>query len=71
MPKKAKTGDVKRYHLVLPQDLFDAVEAAADARSTTTVDLIRQFLRLGVLATQPGAEIIVRKDGKDTILLLL
>ena len=71
MTKQAKTGTMKRYHLVLPQDLFDAVEAEADARSTTTADLIRQFLRLGALATQPGTQIIVRKDGQDTILLLL
>ena len=62
---------MKRYHLVLPQDLFDAVEAEADARSTTTVELIRQFIRLGTLATQPGTQIVVRKDGQDTILLLL
>lgn len=71
MPKKAKTSPVKRYHMVLPQDLFDAVEAAANARSTTTVDMIRQFLRLGVLATQPGTEIVLREMDSESVIILL
>ena len=71
MTKNAKTDDMYRYNLVLPRELFDDLQAAADAKHTTVAEMIRQFIRLGALATQPGIEIVVRKDGQDTILLLL
>lgn len=41
----------KRYNLALPQDMFDALQAEADTRSTSIVELLRQFIRLGLLAT--------------------
>lgn len=39
----------KRYNLVLPEELFDAVQQMAHEKDTTVVDLIRKFLRLGLV----------------------
>lgn len=39
----------KRYNLVLPEDLFVAVQQMAREKDTTVVDLIRKFLRLGLV----------------------
>lgn len=71
MAKNALSGTMKRYHLVLPQDLFDAVEKEAEARSTTTVELLRKFIRLGILASQPNVQIILREPDKESVIVLL
>lgn len=70
MPKKS-LGMTGRYHVVLPQDLLDELNTAADARGTTTAELLRQFIRLGLLASRPGVEIILREPDKESVILLL
>jgi hypothetical protein len=45
----AKKVSRKRYNLVLPEELFDAVQQMADEKDTTVVELIRKFLRLGLV----------------------
>ncbi len=39
----------KRYNLVLPEELFNEVQQLANEKDTTVVDLIRKFLRLGLV----------------------
>ena len=62
------TGDTKRYTLVLPQELFDEVQEVADARHTTVVGLLRQFIKLGLMAVEledrPDAALLIR-DGES------
>lgn len=60
-----------RYNLKLPRELFDELQAAADAKHTTVAEMIRQFIRLGTLATKPGVEIILREPDKESVILLL
>ena len=60
----------KRYNLVLPEDLFDEVGKAADARHTTVVEMIRRFITLGLLAIDldetPGAALLIReREGEE------
>lgn len=64
-------AEKKRYNLALPQDMFDALQAEADARSTSVVELLRQFIRLGLLATQPGTKIVLREGDRESVILLL
>ncbi len=66
---------VKRYNLVLPEELFNAVQELADERQTTVVDLIRRFIKLGLIAAKledtPGAALILREGDSEQRILLL
>ena len=40
----------KRYNLVLPQALFDEVQRIAAAQHSTIVEVLRQFIRVLLVA---------------------
>ena len=58
-----KSGAMKRYNLVLPEELFLEVQTLADERQTTVVDLFRRFIKLGLLAANI-------EDDQDAALLI-
>lgn len=66
---------VKRYHLVLPEDIYAEVKKIAEERDTTVVDLFRRFIKLGLLALQveddPNASLIIEENGRQRVILLL
>jgi hypothetical protein len=66
---------MKRYSLVLPEDLFTAIQELADQRQTTVVDLIRRFIKLGLIAAKvedtPGAALIIREGDTERQIILL
>jgi len=70
-----RTPCLKRYSLVLPEDLFTAIQALADQRQTTVVDLIRRFIKLGLIAAKiedtPGAALIIRDGDTERQIILL
>ena len=66
---------MKRYSLVLPEDLFAALQELADTRQTTVVDLIRRFIKLGLIAAKiedtPGAALIIRDGDSEQQIIFL
>jgi len=70
-----RTPGLKRYSLVLPEDLFTALQTLADQRQTTVVDLIRRFIKLGLIAAKiedtPGAALLIRQDDTEREIILL
>src|SRR5439155_13554394 len=70
-----RTPGLKRYSLVLPEDLFTAIQALADQRQTTVVDLIRRFIKLGLIAAKiedtPGAALLIREGETEREIILL
>ncbi len=62
----AKTQSVKRYNLVLPEVLFDELQSVATRRGVTVLEVIRQFVKLGLLVAKtedtPEAVFVIR-DG--------
>jgi hypothetical protein len=54
---------IKRYNLVLPEALFSEVQALADQRGVTVLELLRKFIRLGLLVAKA-------EDSPDTVFLL-
>ena len=70
-----RTPGLKRYSLVLPEDLFTAIQALADQRQTTVVDLIRRFIKLGLIAAKiedtPGAALIIREGDSEQQIIFL
>ncbi len=57
------------YHLILPDELIDALRQIAVSRNTSMIDVLRRFIDLGLrtieIEEQPGAALIVREEGKD------
>lgn len=70
MPVQTK---VKRYSLVLPQGLFDQLESVAEEHHTTVVEVLRRYIKLGLLATkieqQEDAALIIREGDRERELI--
>lgn len=67
---------VRRYSLVLPEDLFQQVQQLAESEQTTVVELLRRFTKLGLLVTEiqrtPGASLVIRQpDNTEQRLVVL
>ena len=72
---KTAKSDIKKYNLALPQELFDELQEVADKRHTTVVELLRRFIKLGLIASQidetPDAALIIREGNKEREILIL
>ncbi|HEV8634926.1 MAG TPA: Clp protease N-terminal domain-containing protein [Chloroflexota bacterium] len=73
-PAPGEVG-LKRYNVVLPEELFRDLQELADRRHTSVVELMRRFLRLGLLVTRvsetPGSAVIIREGDTERQILLL
>lgn len=69
-----KTNGTKRYNLVIPEELFNEVKNVADKQGTTTVEVIRKFIRIGLLAektqSEPGSALIIREGDTERQILI-
>lgn len=60
-----------RYNLVLSSDVYDEVKALAKIRGVPTVELFRQFIKLGLILMQPNTKVTISDtDGERELLLL-
>lgn len=66
---------LKRYNLVLPEELFREVQTLAEQRHTTVVELFRKFIKLGLLVAKtegsPDAVFLIREGEKERQIVLL
>ncbi len=69
-----RSNELKRYNLVLPTELYNDIKQAADKENTTVVDLLRKFIKIGllVLETQeePGSALIIREGDTEQQILI-
>ena len=60
---------MKHYNLVIPEELFAEVEAIANRRQTTVAAIMRQFVKIGLLAVRieedPNMDLLVQ-EGEET-----
>lgn len=60
---------LKRYNLALPEPLFNDLQALADKEHTTVLELLRRFVKLGLVAMKiqetPGAAIFIREGDTE------
>ena len=65
----------RRYSLVLPEDLYEEVRGLAETRHTTVVEVLRRFVRLGLLVAQvestPDAALVIREGDTEREIILL
>ena len=66
---------IYRYNLVLPMDLFDELKKAADERGMTLVEILRKFIKLGLLALEiedkPGSALIIKEGDTERQIMML
>jgi|GEM_PF-2256625 len=68
-------GGVKRYNLVLPIDLFNAIQDIANEQHTSVVDILKRFITLGLIAydaqKDPNAKLILKEGGREQEIALV
>lgn len=73
-PVKEATG-TKRFNLTLPEQLYQEMQRIADEQNTTVVELLRRFVKLGLLAIKlqesPDSGLIVREGNQEHKVMLL
>ena len=61
----SKNENIKRYNLALPVDVFDAVKDVAEKRKSTVLEVLRKFVKIGLLVAEieetPGASLYIRE----------
>jgi len=71
----SKKNALKRYNLVLPEELFDEIQQIADNRQTSVVDILRRFIKLGLLADQiersPDSGLFIREGNIEKHIILV
>lgn len=64
-----------RYNLRLPSSIYDELEQIAKKYGTNRLELIRKFIRLGLLAVelekQPESGLYIKRSGELEKLLIL
>lgn len=65
---------MKHYNLNLPADLYAEVEAIANRRQTTVAAIMRQFVKIGLLAVRieedDSMDLLVREGGETRVVKL-
>lgn len=66
---------LKRYSLSLPIELFNEVKKLADRKHTTIVELLRRFVKLGLLAARvdesPDMVLMIRQGETEREIIFL
>jgi hypothetical protein len=75
MATKMPESKVYRYNLALPKELFDELKGAADDRGMTVVEMLRKFIKLGLLALdaqdKPGSALIIREGDTERQIMII
>ena len=75
MAAKLSESKVYRYNLALPKELFDELKVAADERGMTVVEVLRKFIKFGLLALdtqdKPGSALIIREGDTERQIMML
>lgn len=56
-------SNMKRYNFVMPSELFDQVQTLADSRYVTVAEILRTFVKLGLLVLTDPEVSVIRKGG--------
>jgi hypothetical protein len=68
-------AELKRYNLVLPEEMYTELEKVAHKRHTSVVEMLRRFIKLGLLVDQiddrPEAELVIREGSRERQIVLI
>ncbi|MDI6695368.1 MAG: hypothetical protein QME21_10000 [Anaerolineales bacterium] len=67
--------ELKRYNLVLPGEMFTELERVARKRHTSVVEVLRRYIKLGLLVEEidarPGSELLIREGERERQIVLI
>jgi hypothetical protein len=67
-----KKRSTKRYTFELPIEIYDQLLATAEQNGTSVVEMLRKYIKLGLLATQPDTMVLIRTgDSEQPVMLVL
>ncbi len=70
MVEKKRT--TKRYTFELPIEIYNQLSETADQNGTSLVEMLRKYIKLGLLATQPGTIVLLRiGESEQPVMLVL
>jgi hypothetical protein len=66
---------LKRYNLVLPEEMFSEVKRVADEQQTSVAEVIRKFIKLGLMVIEiqetTGLTLVVKKEDEEQKIIVL
>lgn len=67
-----KKRNTKRYTFELPIEIYNQLSETADQNGTSVVEMLRKYIKLGLLATQPGTDVLLRtRELEQPVMLVL
>lgn len=69
MAEKKRT--TKRYTFELPIEIYNQLSETADQNGTSLVEMLRKYIKLGLLATQPDTIVLLRIGDSDQPVMLV
>jgi hypothetical protein len=74
-PTTSCQGALRRYNLILPEELFQTVDNIAKKQHITTIDLLKKYIKLGLLASEiendPDSKLIIRQGKTDREIIFI
>jgi len=61
----------KRYTFELPIEIYNQLAGVAEENGTSVVEMLRKYIKLGLLATQPGTMVLLRIGDSDQPVMLI
>jgi hypothetical protein len=61
----------KRYTFELPIEIYNQLAGVAEENGTSVVEMLRKYIKLGLLATKPGTEVLLRIGDSDQPVMLI
>jgi 16S rRNA U516 pseudouridylate synthase RsuA-like enzyme len=76
MASKSKPGQkTRRFNVTLSENVYNELQELAEARDEPVLELIRQSIKIGLLAfrleNEPDAALIIRKGDTEQQIVLL
>ena len=75
MPKQPLKRSTHRYNLVLETKIFEVLQELAASKGITFSELMRKFIRLGLLVSaledEPDSKLIIRTDDTEKEIILI
>jgi len=66
-----KKRSTKRYTFELPTEIYDQLSTTAEQNGTSVVEMLRKYIKLGLLATQPDTVVLLRIGESDQPVMLV
>ncbi|MFM8321315.1 MAG: ribbon-helix-helix protein, CopG family [Chloroflexota bacterium] len=68
-------NELKRYNLVVTEEMYAQLEQVARKRHTSVVEILRRYIKLGLIVEEiderPGAELLIREGARERQIVFL